>query len=74
MIFATLQLTCDVKRDLWNQSRGCNTRRREIVHSIEAWGEWKLLLTAYVWIIYYEEDVIVLDELNIVIVVGYVQK
>ena len=66
MIFATLQLTCDLKRDLWNQSRGCNTRRREIVHSIEAWGEWKLLLTAYVWIIYYEEDVIVLDELNIV--------
>ena len=66
MIFATLQLTCDVKRDLWNQSRSHNTRRREIVHSIEAWGEWKLLLTAYVWIIYYEEDVIVLDELNIV--------
>jgi len=73
MIFATLQLTCDLKRDLWNQSRGCNTRRREIVHSIEAWGEWKLLLTAYVWLIYYEEDVIVLARwIKYSYVVGYV--
>ena len=44
MIFATLQLTCDAKRDLWNQSRSHNTRRRgdeeisDIFHSIEAWA------------------------------------
>ena len=55
MIFATLQLTCDVKRDLWNQSRSHNTRRRDIFHSIKAWGAG--VTETCVGNVYYEEDV-----------------